>query len=562
VLLSNRWPTSAVTEQAERAGIRGVGESVDVLIVGAGPTGLALANLLGRLGSRVLVVETRVGTVTEPRAVSIDDESMRTLQAADLLDAAADVVLPGTGTHYYGANGRSLTYIRGPERSRLGFPIKNPIDQPEFEAMLLRGTGRFANVEVRFETELVGITAAEDRVDATLRTAAGGHSAVEAKFVVGCDGGRSRTRKELGVSMTGSSLEQPWIIVDTVDDPHDQRYAIHLGDPRRPTVIVAGRDGRCRYEFLLLPNEDPAAACEPHFVAPLLAAHLPPGAAPKVIRSQVYRFHALVAERWRAGRVLLAGDAAHMMPPFAAQGLNSGLRDAQNLAWKLAAVLTGGADSMVLDTYEQERRPHAEATIRLSVRMGRWMMTTDARRAKLRDVSLRVGLRIPPVRRYVAEMRFKPPQHYDAGLLWAGGAPHPLLGAMLAQPLVVDALGHEHPLDEVLGPWFSVIAIDPAGPLPAATGTALWDSLGARPVELRTGDRAARSSSRWPSVATTSSQPELEQLGGRMLLVRPDRIVAAVFGAADLATVETAVLGLLGAAGGDNLRARGLIPTA
>ena len=531
----------------ESAAVRDVVESVDVLIAGAGPTGLALANLLGRFGSRVLVVETRASTVTEPRAVSIDDESMRTLQSADLLKAAADVVLPGTGTHYYGTNRRSLTYVRGPERSRLGFPIKNPIDQPEFETMLLGGTERFANVEVRFETELVGITAAEDRVDVTLRTAAGGDYAVGAKFLVGCDGGRSRTRKELGVSMIGSSLEQPWIIVDTVEDPHNERYAIHLGDPRRPTVIVAGRDGRCRYEFLLLPNEDPTAACEPRFVDGLLAAHLPPGAVPRVIRSQVYRFHALVAERWRVGRVLLAGDAAHMMPPFAAQGLNSGLRDAQNLAWKLAAVLADGAGSVLLDTYERERRPHAEATIRLSVRMGRWMMTTDVRRAKLRDVSLRIGLRIPPVRRYIAEMRFKPPQHYDAGLLWADGAAHPLLGAMLPQPLVLDALGHEHPLDAMLGPWFSVIAIDPAGPLPAPTGTALWDSLRARPVELRTGDRVARSSSRWPSVATTSPQPELEQLGGRMLLVRPDRIVAAVFGTADLATVEAAVLGLLGA---------------
>jgi 3-(3-hydroxy-phenyl)propionate hydroxylase len=540
----------------ESAVVRDGVESVDVLVVGAGPTGLALANLLGRFGPRVLVVETRASTVTEPRAVSIDDESMRTLQAADLLKAAADVVLPGTGTHYYGTNRRSLTYIRGPERSRLGFPVKNPIDQPEFETMLLAGTERFANVEVRFETGLVGITAAEDRVEATLRTAAGRDCAVEAKFLVGCDGGRSRTRKELGISMIGSSLEQPWIIVDTVDDPHDERYAIHLGDPRRPTVIVAGRDGRCRYEFLLLPNEDPAAACEPRFVDRLLAAHLPPGAVPRVIRSQVYRFHALVAERWRVGRTLLAGDAAHMMPPFAAQGLNSGLRDAQNLAWKLAAVLSGGAGSVLLDTYERERRPHAEATIRLSVRMGRWMMTTDVRRAKLRDVSLRVGLRIPPVRRYIAEMRFKPPQRYGAGLLWADGAPHPLLGAMLAQPLVVDARGHEHPLDAMLGPWFSVIAIDPAGPLPAPTGTALWDILQARPLELRTGDRAARSSSLWPSVATTSPQPELEELGGRMLLVRPDRIVAAVFGPADLATVEAAVLGLLGAEASQRISAR------
>jgi 3-(3-hydroxy-phenyl)propionate hydroxylase len=294
-------------------------------------------------------------------------------------------------------------------------------------------------------------------------------------------------------------------------------------------------------------------ACEARFVEALLAAHLAPGAVPRVIRSQVYRFHALVAERWRVGRVLLAGDAAHMMPPFAAQGLNSGLRDAQNLAWKLAAVLAGDAGSVLLDTYERERRPHAEATIRLSVRMGRWMMTTDVRRAKLRDLALRISLRIPPVRRYIAEMRFKPPQRYTAGLIWADGAPHPLLGAMLPQPLVLDARGHEHPLDAILGPWFSVIAIDPDGALPIPTGTPLWDVLQARPVELRTGDRAARSSSRWPSVGMTSPQPELEQLRGRMLLVRPDRIVAAVFGEAELPTVEAAVLGLLEAGGAERI---------
>jgi hypothetical protein len=108
----------------------------------------------------------------------------------------------------------------------------------------------------------------------------------------------------------------------------------------------------------------------------------------------------------------------------------------------------------------------------------------------------------------------------------------------------------------MLGPWFSVIAIDPDGALPIPTGTPLWDVLHARPVELRTGDRAARSSSLWPSVATTSPQPELEQLGGRMLLVRPDRIVAAVFGPAELATVEAAVLGLLGAEGSQRIPAR------
>jgi len=214
---------------------------------------------------------------------------------------------------------------------------------------------------------------------------------------------------------------------------------------------------------------------------------------------------------------------------------------------------TGGRRGLrAADTYERERRPHAEATIRLSVRMGRWMMTTDVRRAKLRDLALRISLRIPAVRRYIAEMRFKPPQRYTAGLLWADGAPHPLLGAMLPQPLVLDARGHEHPLDAMLGPWFSVIAIDPDGALPIPTGTPLWDVLHARPVELRTGDRAARSSSRWPSVGTTSpSQSSSNCVVGCCSCVRPD--CRRRFGEAELATVEAAVLGLLEAGGAERI---------
>ena len=170
----------------------------------------------------------------------------------------------------------------------------------------------------------------------------GNRTEVVTGIVVGCDGGRSTVRDRLAIPMLGASLADPWLVIDTLDDDHDERYAMHHCDPRRPFVIVAGRDGRCRYEFRLLPEEDPQQFTDQASIARLLAPFRTISPA-QIERCTVYTFHALVAERWRSGPVLLAGDAAHMMPPFAGQGLNSGIRDAHNLAWKIAAVVRGDA---------------------------------------------------------------------------------------------------------------------------------------------------------------------------------------------------------------------------
>ena len=525
-------------DQADAAvnGEESVSADPEVLIVGGGPTGLLTANLLGQAGIKVLVVETRPGAVEEPRAVSIDDEAMRTLQAAELLELSSrGVVVPGTGTKYFGARGQLLAYARGPAASSFGHPVKNPIDQPEFERMLLEGLQRFSNVRVEFSTTLLDFEQDGEGVSGRVRSSDGLTRSIRARYLLGCDGGRSTVRHALGIRMTGTIFAEPWIVVDCVEDPHDQRFAMHHGDPERPHVIVPGRDGRCRYEFMLLPGEDPETASSFPFVRRLLEPHRGEVSPEQIRRSAIYTFHALVASRWREGRTFLLGDAAHMMPPFAGQGLNSGVRDALNLAWKLHAVLRGHADDGLLDTYEIERRPHAEAIIRLSVRLGSIMMTTSDTKARLRDASIKAGALLPAIRRFLTEMRYKPAPAYKDGLLVKDSADDDLAGRMLPQPRVLLADGGQALLDEALGPWFSLVAVDPSRDVFAELQSEFWEELGVARVELKLGDRLPTQLTSAVGVADADGLLESVLGGqrGRLMLLRPDHFIMGVFDPAE-----------------------------
>jgi 3-(3-hydroxy-phenyl)propionate hydroxylase len=514
------------------AGAIGGGAAPTVLVVGAGPTGLTLANLLGSAGVPVVIAERRETTSQEPRAVSFDDESMRTLQACDLDGAAYELVVQGTGTKYFGADGRVLAYARGPARPPLGHPVKNPFSQPLFEQMLLEGLGRFPHVEVRMSTEVVDLVQPQTGpVQVTFRSSDGTEETIDTGIVIGCDGGRSTVRGLLDVGMRDSSFEQPWLVVDTVGDTHDERYAMHHGDPRRPYVIVPGREGRCRYEFMILPGEDPSQMTGLTEIRRLLAPFRPVEET-DIERATIYTFHALIADRWSVGSVLLAGDAAHMMPPFAGQGLNSGIRDAANLAWKVAAVVSGRADPVLLDSYEAERRPHAEATVEFSVRLGRVMMSRSALVAKVRDRLIRTGTHLPAVDRYLSENRFKPTAHYTGGaVLPARVDDDGLVGRMLPQPQVLAANGRTVRLDDVLGPGFALLAVNPDRAPSWPPVAAVWGQLGTRFVEVLLDDRSPRGHDhRVTTVADVDGTLTrvLNRVRGRLLLVRPDRFIAAV----------------------------------
>jgi 3-(3-hydroxy-phenyl)propionate hydroxylase len=354
---------------------------------------------------------------------------------------------------------------------------------------------------------------------------------MDVRYVLGCDGGRSTVRDLLSIPLRGRSFPDVWLVVDTLQDTHDQRYGMHHGDPDRPVVIVPGRDGRCRYEFRLKPGECEAGAPPAFSLVRRLLRPYREITPEQVERAVAYSFHALLADRLRDGHCFLLGDAAHMMPPFAGQGLNSGVRDAANLCWKIEEVLAGRARDALLDTYDTERRPHARAVIDLSVRLGRIVMTTSRPRALLRDVLVRMAMHTPPGRRYLTEMRYRPEARVRSGAVVSLDGPgHELVGTMLPQPRVLHGPRHlPARLDDVLGRGWSLLGIGVSDADWAAVARAGLPQATA--VDVFLDDRAPRDRAGRTGIADADGRLDalLAGLTESFVLVRPDRLVAAVF---------------------------------
>jgi 3-(3-hydroxy-phenyl)propionate hydroxylase len=360
----------------------------DVAICGLGPVGQLLALLLGDLGVRVLAVDRADEPYALPRAAVIDDEVLRILQSAGLDDAVLADAQVQPGASIVTAGGHAVEVFRA-RTGHLGHPPLVSINQPAMERTMLAALAERPTVEVRRGLTLESLDRRADRVDLVVRPTAGGRAEeLSARWLVGCDGGSSAVRARLQIPFAGRTAPQRWVVVDAlVDRPLAAAPHPHfIGDPERPAVTLPMSPGRHRWEWMLHPGEDAAPLMDPAAVRARIAPWLD-GRQAEIERAVVYTFHTRMAARWRRGRVLLAGDAAHLMPPFAGQGFSSGARDAGNLAWKLAAVVDG-APASLLDTYEQERRPHVAAMQRLANLMGGFVQTTARRRVRLRDTWL------------------------------------------------------------------------------------------------------------------------------------------------------------------------------
>jgi len=361
----------------------------DVLIAGLGPVGAALAALLVREGVSVVAVEKDLEVYPLPRAAHFDHEIMRLFQQ---LGIASEVLKHARiAPAYEFRSAKSEVLLRfdlDQETSVSGWPQGFMFNQPGVERALRKLLADSPFAEVHLGRELVDF--AEDTLGITATLAApDGEEVVTARYLVGCDGASSTARKLCGIALHDYGFDEPWLVVDAVvsDGATLPDINLQICDPARPTTCVLMGPGRHRWEFMLKPGEITEEVLQDAFLRRLLQPW-DCGNSIEIDRKAVYRFHGLVAKQWRKGHVLLAGDAAHQTPPFAGQGMCSGLRDAANLAWKLAAVLRGDAAEPLLDTYQVEREPHSRHFIELAVGMGRVVCTRDPNVAAERDAAM------------------------------------------------------------------------------------------------------------------------------------------------------------------------------
>ncbi|WP_027568282.1 bifunctional 3-(3-hydroxy-phenyl)propionate/3-hydroxycinnamic acid hydroxylase [Bradyrhizobium sp. URHA0013] len=349
-------------------------EEFDVVIVGRGPVGATLANLLGLCGVRTLVLEREAQTYHLPRAVHFDDECMRVFQTIGLAEAILPHVILSPGMLFLDADGRMLLDWSRPQTlTPMGWNLSYRFHQPELEDVLIAGLARWPHVALRSRCDVFALD--QDEIGVRVRyedLSTGKLSEVRAGYVIGCDGARSLVRRFIGSRIDDLGFHERWLVIDVLlkrdrDDLGD--YSIQHCDPRRPATYVRGTGARRRWEITVLPDEESQEVAQPAKVWELLSRWITPGDA-ELERAAVYTFHSVIAQQWRSGRLLLAGDSAHQTPPFLGQGMCAGIRDAANLAWKLAAVLHGRAESSLLDTYQSERQPHVREFIELAIRLG------------------------------------------------------------------------------------------------------------------------------------------------------------------------------------------------
>ncbi|MEB6591591.1 MULTISPECIES: bifunctional 3-(3-hydroxy-phenyl)propionate/3-hydroxycinnamic acid hydroxylase [Pseudomonas] len=510
--------------------------TADVVIIGAGPVGLAIANYLGQAGVQVLQIEKLDQLIDYPRAIGIDDESLRTVQAIGLVEQVLPHTTPWHAMRFLTPKGRCFADIQ-PTTDEFGWSRRNAFIQPQVDAVLHRGLARFANVRTLFSRDVVEFQQDEQGVSLRMNGPEGCQESVRARYLVACDGGNSLIRRTLDIAFEGKTAPNQWIVIDIANDPLGTPNVYLCCDPVRPYVSAALPHGVRRFEFMVMPGETEEQLGKPENMRKLLAKVLPDPDRVELIRKRVYTHNARLASQFRVKRVLLAGDAAHIMPVWQGQGYNSGMRDASNLGWKLALVVKGLAGEALLDTYEQERRDHAKAMIDLSVLAGHVLAPPKRWQGALRDGISWMLNYLPAVKRYFLEMRFKPmPQYTKGALVTEPGSKSKAspVGRMFIQPKVLTESGDIRLLDDVIGSNFAFIAWgnDPLWGLSSAQVQA-WRALGAcfiqvlPEVQLKAGREVPDG-----VIRVGDCTGRLKEWFGRyplsIALLRPDRFVGAV----------------------------------
>jgi 3-(3-hydroxy-phenyl)propionate hydroxylase len=507
---------------------------LDLIVVGCGPVGATAANLAARAGLTVAVLD-RASTVFDlPRAIHFDAHIMRILQQVGLAEELLPELRVWKRSTFYGADAKPIRVHDWPSDRPYGWYPHYLFYQPTLETVLRAGLTRFPHVDVRLGVQVVAIEQAADHVSVHTEDAVGGAARqLSARYLLGADGAASFVRSASGISLIDGDFDEPWLVVD-VRSGHEigcSGESEMFCDPARPATRVPGPGNHHRWEFMLLPGESPTEMQRPETVRELLAPWIGTDDV-EIIRASVYRFHSLIAQNWRQGRVFLAGDAAHQTPPFLGQGMCHGMRDVQNLVGKLVAVRAGGPAEVLLDSYEAERRPHVERIIGMAVAAGREICLLDPAEADERDRRLRAAAVTGDLPR--TTFQGMPPL---TGALFASSRGS---GELFLQPSVLDGDGRVELFDDALPP--SVVVVARSVAVPAIRAVA--DELGIPVVAL--GDPEVDPPNHPPGTLLTTDAAVGEWFdlhGARTAVLRPDRYVYGTSASASAAAamMRTAV---------------------
>lgn len=440
----------------------GVGAYVPVVIVGAGPTGVTAATTLAQYGVDCLVLDRWADVYPQPRAVHLDDEIFRLLAGLEVADEFAAISRPAQGLQLRDRSLRVMAqFHRECADSSNGYPQANMFDQPEFESLLRTNLKKFPRAVLRGNAEVVEavqIGTERARVTYTDRLTGVQHS-VETRYLLGCDGANSMVRSAIGAYMEDLKFQQRWLVADVVTDADlGQWDGVHqVCDPHRAATYMRIGADRYRWEFRLLADE----TADDYNTLPALYPLIRPWVQGidveklDLMRVAEYTFRAQVATRWRNGTMFILGDAAHLTPPFIGQGLCAGLRDATNLAWKLAAVVNGWMPDSVLDSYEAERKPHARYMIRFALAVGAAMTAGGGVGDVLRRVVVPRLKLIPGVRNKIVDSSTPALPRSELVLRRPGW--RQLAGRLCPNPILVDGKR----FDEVAGRRFVLVSVLP-----------------------------------------------------------------------------------------------------
>ncbi|MEU6259440.1 bifunctional 3-(3-hydroxy-phenyl)propionate/3-hydroxycinnamic acid hydroxylase [Streptomyces sp. NPDC047043] len=498
---------------------RAEGSAYDVAVIGYGPTGVTAANLLGALGLRVVVIERDAEVFSRARAISTDEEVVRIWQRIGLAERLKQDMLAERPLDFVDARGRTFVSAHPTPRGH-GHPPQMFIYQPALEQVLRHGAERYPNVEILLRHECLRLRQDADGVELTVvSTSDDSVRRLRAQYVIAADGGSSLTRAQLNVGYEGRTYEDRWVVIDTEmlkPWPDHDRLRFRC-DPARPAVDCPTPLGHHRWEFPILPGDDETYLTTDDAIHSMVATYGIGRDQIRILRATVYSHHVRFAARFRVGRVFLAGDAAHAMPPWIGQGMAAGVRDAANLCWKLDAVLRGQLPESVLDSYEAERKPHVKEVTERAVFVGR--IITERRRAvtRVRDSVMPLLNRVTGFSDWLQDSNWIPVAHYNDG--FQARPRTKASGHQIPQPWVTGPDGERVRLDDVLGGRWLLLHLGLPTPQPA------WQRLGVESLAVRpAGSRPAE------GTVVDSDGVLLPWLTGRRvatLALRPDAYVYA-----------------------------------